>query len=103
MIEPPKKRVERQLGLALEQHDIYNVGRAVSAIRQLFLAQNLLDMFGPMAGSGGNVAQSPFYHAMLAFEKERYAAASISKQKEIKESISRLIRAADAHVADIHD
>merc|ERR1719171_1495313 len=82
MLECPKGRIEKYMATALESHDIYALGRAVSAARQFLLAQNLIEMFAPMLGGGGRMAaagESPFYEALLAFEKARQGAASQAK------------------------
>jgi len=104
-MDPPKRRIENYMAKAIEMHDTLALGRAEAAVRGLVLAQSMLEMFGPMLGGGLGAApliQTPFYQAVMVFEKARFSAASEAKQKEVKEVIARLITATDAHVAELY-
>jgi len=107
MLEPSRKRLEKYMAKALEEHDVLSLGRAESAIRQLVLMQSCLEMFGPMLRMGmgsatGPLQSSSFYQSVLAFERARYSAASDAKRAEVSATIARIVAAADAHVAAIH-
>jgi len=104
-LEPSRKRLESSLAKALEQHDVQAVGRVYSAVRGLLSSQSMLDMFAPMLGgtNSGPLQDSPLYHSVIAFERARFAAASEAKRAEVRGALSRLIDAADAHVAEAHN
>mmetsp|Transcript_15358 Transcript_15358/g.27401 ORF Transcript_15358/g.27401 Transcript_15358/m.27401 type:complete len:855 (+) Transcript_15358:76-2640(+) len=104
-IGPSKRRLEDSLQKALESHDPQAVGRVYGAVRSVLQSQALCDMFGPMMGgmSTGPMEQSALYESVLMFEKARFAAASDAKRAEVKSILSRLISAADAHIAMIQD
>lgn len=100
-IESPKKRLDKYLASLMETHDILACGRAEACLRSFVVAQGLLDMMG-MGGGQGALQDSPFYQAVMDFERARVCAASPAKQAEIKGNIRRLIDTADGHYSELY-
>eukprot|EP00443_Scrippsiella_acuminata_P107191 CAMPEP_0115587626 /NCGR_PEP_ID=MMETSP0272-20121206/8301_1 /TAXON_ID=71861 /ORGANISM="Scrippsiella trochoidea, Strain CCMP3099" /LENGTH=879 /DNA_ID=CAMNT_0003022707 /DNA_START=8 /DNA_END=2648 /DNA_ORIENTATION=+ len=101
---PARRKLETSLAKALENHDAQAVGRVYGAVRSLLTNQSLLDTFSPMLGGGASAVplkDSHLYQSVVAFEKARFGAASDAKRAEVKEALSTLILAADAHVAEL--
>eukprot|EP00931_Biecheleriopsis_adriatica_P052036 TRINITY_DN30232_c0_g1_i1.p1 TRINITY_DN30232_c0_g1~~TRINITY_DN30232_c0_g1_i1.p1 ORF type:complete len:882 (+),score=223.00 TRINITY_DN30232_c0_g1_i1:72-2648(+) len=101
-VASPKARIEKHLAKAIELQDALSLGRAVAGVRSFILAQSLFDMFSGKA-AGVALRDGAFYQAVVSFEKARLEATSSSKRAEVHAALHRLVLAADAHVADLHN
>ncbi|CAK0862965.1 unnamed protein product [Prorocentrum cordatum] len=103
-IGPSRRRLEACLAKALEHQDAQSVGRIYSGVRSFLHAQGVMNMLPGMLGGGlgmGPLRDSGLYRSVLAFERERFAAASSAKQAEVRSALTRLIETADAHAAEL--